>query len=162
MVELQKNKTSARDALKAKFSLAKRSKIIVLIENFDGSFTDMIQGLSYLPADFIVLGKWETQKNVVMQQDQTDIDMQWIDAIITQDEDTKLEELMKIWVVPITRENNYLWKVLQEFNPGRAEGNAYLFEESSSWSAYYALVRYLENHKFPYDNRNLVKNVCEI
>jgi hypothetical protein len=27
---------------------------------------------------------------------------------------------------------------------------------------YYAIIRYLENYKFPYDNRNLVKNVVSL
>jgi hypothetical protein len=85
--------------------------------------------------------------------------MQWIDAIMCNCEDISLEWVMKKWVVPIVNEKSYLGKILQEFHPGRAEWNAYLYEKDSHWSAYYALVRYLENHKFPYDNRNLIKNV---
>lgn len=66
---------------------------------------------------------------------------------------------MQLGVTPLINEKNYLGSILQEFSAGRGEGNAYLYEKGNSWSAYYALVRYLENHKFPYDNRNLVKNV---
>jgi glycogen synthase len=44
----------------------------------------------------------------------------------------------------------------------QSEGNGYIFEKNNKWEIFYALTKYLENYKFPYDNRNLVKNVLEI
>jgi hypothetical protein len=122
----------------------------------------LLVGMSILPANFIIFWndvKKEEFKNIAYQESHENFDMTWIDAMLCSCDDITLEKIMDLWVVPIVNEKNYLGKILSEFHPGRAEGNAYLYEDNSSWSAYYALVRYLENHKFPYDNRNLVKNV---
>lgn len=156
-------KTLARDTHKSKLWLPRRSKILIAVHFSNDNLTESIlSGLEILPANFIVF--WEKikqidYKNIVYSNSLESFDMMGIDAIVCDCEDTKLEKLMSQWVVPIVNEKNYLGKILQEFHPGRAEGNAYLYEKDSYWSAYYALVRYLENHKFPYDNKNLVKNV---
>ena len=161
--EILAGKTVARDEYKSKLSLPRRSKILVAVHFSDTQITqDILAGLEILPANFIVFGKWLEKiesKNISYNDSIENFDMQWIDAIICNCTDISLETAMKKWVVPIVNENNYLGKILQEFHPWRAEGNAYLYEKDSQWSAYYALIRYLENHKFPYDNRNLVKNV---
>lgn len=161
--EVLAGKTVARDEYKSTYSLPRRSKILIAVHFTDTTMTKKIlEWLEILPANFIVF--WENlekieAKNISYSNTINSFDMQWIDAIMCNCEDVSLESAMKLWVVPIVNENNYLGKILQEFHPGRAEGNAYLYEKDSHWSAYYALVRYLENHKFPYDNRNLVKNV---
>lgn len=161
--EVLAGKTVARDEYKSQFSLPRRSKILIAVHFTDSEITkNILEWLKILPANFIIfwknLDKIEA-KNISYSDSHTDFDMQWIDAITCNCSDISLESIMKKWVVPIVNDNNYLGKILSEFHPGRAEGNAYLYENNSHWSAYYALVRYLENHKFPYDNRNLVKNV---
>lgn len=161
--EILAQKTLKRDEYKSKFSLPRRSKILIALHFTDDTISNqIIDGLETLPANFIIFGKnieKKEFKNVTYQNSQEDFDMTGVDAILCNCHEAKLVEIMKQWVVPIVNENNYLGKILTEFHPGRAEGNAYLYQKDSSWSAYYALVRYLENHKFPYDNRNLVKNV---
>ncbi len=161
--ELLAKKTENRDILKNKYKLPKRSKILVGVHFSNNKITKKIlEGLEVLPANFIVFGMDITEspaKNICFEKKYSDISMQWIDAMLCSCDDIKLEKIMEEWVVPLVNEKNYLGKILQEFHPGRAEGNAYLYQKDSYWSAYYALTRYLENHKFPYDNRNLVKNV---
>lgn len=122
----------------------------------------ILEWLEILPANFIIFGTDIQQldaKNIVFETSYADVEHLWLDALLCDCEDVVLERLMEAGVVPLVNDNNYLGKILYEFHPGRAEGNAYIYEKDSSWSAYYALIRYLENHKFPYDNRNLVKNV---
>lgn len=161
--EVITSKTESRDKIKSKYNLPKRSKILVWIHFTNNKITSKIlDGLAILPANFVVFGaKTEEHegKNIIFQKDLEDIDMNGIDAMLCDCEDMHLGKIMESGVVPIVNENNYLGKILQEFHPWRAEGNAYLYEQGSFWSAYYALTRYLENHKFPYDNRNLVKNI---
>lgn len=157
------HKLEARDAFKAMHNLPKRSKILVGIHLHNKVLTsDIANWLNILPANFVVFwkNKWDVEeKNIVFLSSKEDFDLSTLDAIVCNCDDVKIEKAMEVGVVPIVNEKNYLGKILTEFHPGRAEGNAYLYEDTSYWSAYYALIRYLENHKFPYDNRNLVKNV---
>lgn len=41
------------------------------------------------------------------------------------------------------------------------EGNAFLFDPANQFQMFAALVRYLENVRYPGDKRTLVKNVSE-
>jgi hypothetical protein len=61
--------------------------------------------------------------------------------------------------VPIVSSNNYLSSLLKEFDAKASSGNAFLYDNMDSYSVFYALIRYLENKKFPYDNKILVKNL---
>jgi len=162
--ELLEQKTTHRDKIKGEYKLPKRSKILVWVHFNDEKVSKkLLDWLAILPANFIVFGsdvKEHDGKNIAFKDSHEDFDMTGIDAMLCSCDDIKLEKIMEIWVVPIVNEKSYLGKILSEFHPGRAEGNAYLYEKTSHWSAYYALIRYLENHKFPYDNRNLVKNVA--
>lgn len=161
--DIQSSKTEARDTIKSTYNMPRRSKILVWIVINKKTIThELIEWLSILPANFIIFGKNKSdidEKNITFIDSIDGYDMNSLDSIVCSCEDIKIESLMEVWVVPIVNEKNYLGKILTEFHPGRAEWNAYLYEDTLYWSAYYALIRYLENHKFPYDNRNLVKNV---
>ncbi len=161
--EILAKKTAVRDDYKNIYNLPKRSKILVGVHFTNKAITqELLEGFAILPANFIIFWEAVTEieaKNIAYIDSHDSFDMTGVDAMLCDCEDVKLEKIMELWVVPLVNEKSYLWKILQEFHPGRAEWNAYLYENSSSWSAYYALVRYLENHKFPYDNKNLIKNV---
>jgi hypothetical protein len=162
--QIAETKTKARDAIKNAHNLPRRPKILIGVTlGKEGLSEEIIAGLAILPVNFVVFSQAKIQlwdvKNIALEDSLEAIDSYGIDAILCSCKNVKLEELMKKWVVPIVNEKNYLWKILSEFSPARGEGNSYLYEEGNLWSAYYALVRYLENLKFPYDNRNLVKNV---
>lgn len=164
--DILSDKGLKRDEAKAHFGLPKRSKILVGVQFTNKNTAQkLVKWLSILPANFVVVCPKEAQitsKNIAYVSDLLEIHADSYDAILCDCECISLESIMKVWVVPIVNEKNYLWKILSEFHPGRGEGNSYLYQNDSSWSAYYALIRYLENHKFPYDNRNLVKNVVWI
>lgn len=164
--ELIKRKTDARDTLKKHYQLPKRSKILIWVHFTDSKIVQsIIQGLPFLPANFIVFGsdiETSPAKNIALETSLKEVDMTGIDAMLCDCKEIKLEKIMEVGVVPVINEGNYLGKILQEFRPARAEGNAYKYEDNSYWSAYYALIRYLENHNFPYDNRNLIKNVSSL
>ncbi len=161
--DILQHKTEIRDKLKTKFSFPRRPKVIVLIHLQDDEMRDFLtQWLSVLPVNFIVVWKNTAKtwaKNIAYVSQISKINLDGIDAMICDNESGKIEAYMQRWIVPIVCDKNYLGKILTEFSAARGEGNAYIYETNSKWSAYYALVRYLENHKFPYDNRNLVKNV---
>jgi hypothetical protein len=45
------------------------------------------------------------------------------------------------------------------FNPMKFEGNAFIFEEATSYLMFEKLVRYLENIRYPWDKRTLLQNL---
>ena len=159
--DIFEQKNIARDKIKMQFDLPKRNKSVICILMNDIQDSPLLGAmLEVLPANFLIVSKNKlTGKNYTSIESLSDIEKLWIDAIMTSCSDISIESYMKLGVVPIINENNYLWKILSEFSAAKGEGNAYLYEDKNFWSAYYALIRYLENMKFPYDNRNLVKNV---
>lgn len=161
--ELLHLKEEKRDELKVRFDLPRRSKVLIAVHFTEKNITEeLLEGFAVLPANFIVFGteiKEHAAKNICFQKSHENFDMTGIDAMLGDCNDIKIEKIMQLGVAPLINQQNYLGSILQEFSAGKGEGNAYLYEKGSTWSAYYALIRYLENHKFPYDNRNLVKNV---
>lgn len=85
----------------------------------------------------------------------------WFDFIVSDDNISSLEKYLKKGIVPIIPENNHMKTILREFNPIKNQWNSYLYSNNNSWSIFYSLVRYLENYKFTFDNKNLVKNVFD-
>lgn len=86
----------------------------------------------------------------------------WFDFIICDNEISSLSDYLRQWTVPIISENSHMLSILNEFDPVKNIWNSFLYMEDNKWSIFYALVRYLENSKFSFDNRNLVKNILEI
>ena len=64
-------------------------------------------------------------------------------------------------VVPIVPSQSPYSAKLSEFNPMKFEGNAFLFDKVNQYQMFAALVRYLENIRYPGDKRTLVKNVSD-
>jgi hypothetical protein len=54
------------------------------------------------------------------------------------------------------------WETMEEFNPLDTSGTCYKYVWDTHYHIFYTVVKYLENYKFPYDNRNLVKNLIEL
>ncbi|MBF0913876.1 hypothetical protein HXK64_02895 [Candidatus Gracilibacteria bacterium] len=79
--------------------------------------------------------------------------------MICDKEASSLKKYLEKGVTPIISKNNPLKSILKEFDPAKNIGNSFLFESENKWQIFYSLVRYLENYKFPFDNRNLVKNI---
>ena len=125
----------------------------------------LIDWLKVLPANFFII--WEsfleeTPNNIVFKTELDKETLSGVDFILTDNDFEELKEYLSLWIAPILPTNNYLWSLLIEFDPLKSEWNCYLYEEFNVWSMYYSTVRYLENFKFPYDNRNLVKNIVSL
>ena len=122
----------------------------------------LIPWLAILPCNFII--SWRKidnlPSNVACLQDWFDLHKTWLDFILT-DIESDLEAYLSVWVVPIISSGAIINYDIEEFNPLSNVWNSFLFWDSSHWGMYYALVKYLENFKFPYDNKTLVKNVLE-
>jgi hypothetical protein len=89
------------------------------------------------------------------------IALEWADAFITDtlDERVPLWELISHHVVPLIPRNKQYEKLFTEFNPMKFEGNAFIFEEATSYLMFEKLVRYLENIRYPWDKRTLLQNL---
>jgi hypothetical protein len=68
-----------------------------------------------------------------------------------------MTKYIKKWITPIVLKN----KEFIEFNPLKNEWNAFFYETLDKWSIFYTIVRYMENYKFPFDNKNLVTNLLK-
>jgi hypothetical protein len=75
---------------------------------------------------------------------------------------SQISDYTSVGVTPIINKNNHLSIILKEFNPMKNEGNTFYYDESNHWCIFYSIVRYMENYKFPFDNKNLIKNVLAI
>lgn len=96
----------------------------------------------------------------VVLLDDTPENRKWADAFITDNWlNTPTNELMQSALVPIGPQEWAREIRLSEFNPMKFEGNAFLFEEKDRYQIFAALIRYLENVKYPGDKRILLKNV---
>ena len=162
--ELFSAKTNARDILQKTYNLPQKSKVLIGVSLDTESTHFLLPWLKVLPVNFIIFWKEITHidaHNISYASLKDSFDMLWIDAIFWNHMHTDIQEAMKIWIVPIIHHGNKLWNKLTEFEPIHGTGNSYLYEDASIWSSYYCLIRYIENHNFSYDNRNLVKNVIE-
>ena len=125
----------------------------------------LIDWLKVLPSNFFIIWETfleETPTNIVFKTSLDKETLSGVDFILTDNDFEELKEYLSLWIAPILPTNNYLWSLLTEFDPLKSEGNSYLYEEFNVWSMFYSTVRYLENFKFPYDNRNLVKNIVSL
>ena len=52
--------------------------------------------------------------------------------------------------------------LIDDYNPNQESGTGFLFPEKNAWSAFAAIVRALENYRFPYDFKTIQKSAIEI
>ncbi len=165
LTEILIEKKRQTESIKNKFKLLKKNKIlwIIVMDNKE-LLWDLLKWLSVLPIDLIVLSKEEFWKydSMIYLNEVNDNLLFWIDFIVCDNCMWRLWDYLKKGIVPIVSKDNYLNNILNEFNPVKSEWNAFFYNEDNVWSIFYAIIRYIENHKFPYDNRNLVKNVIDI
>jgi len=163
--EILKEKKQVSDNIKNLYCLLKKNKPIWLIKLKDISLLKaLIDGLKYLPSSFIIESDSINEKeyNNVKFSNNTDKLRIGFDFIVCDENIEDLNDYLSKWVVPIIINTSHLSSILKEFNPLRNEWNSYLFKENNQYDIYYAIIRYLENFKFPFDNKNLVKNVSEM
>lgn len=160
-----KNKKEAKEKIITDLKLPKKNKAlgIVCLKN-SKTLEKLVEGLKILPANFIIHSKEEytLAKNIVFLED-IPKNIEGADFIIVCNNTVGLSQYFSAGVAPIVSVDNSFGSLLIEFNAVKNIGNAFLFNDcSNEWQIFYALSRYLENFKFSFDNKNLVKNVLSI
>ncbi len=152
-------------ALKDFFKFKTKNKATgLIIVNNEKEIDFLLDGLEVLSCDFVVKTKaqMEEKLNVAASGDVKKDLLIWFDFVVADNDMEWLWEYFKSWITPILPKDNHLSGILKEFDPLTSQWNSFLYEDKNKWSMYYAIIRYLENYKFPYDNRNLVKNVISL
>jgi len=140
-----------------------RPTLLVVLKD-EKLINSLLDGLQILSCDFVVCTEKKFKKYTNIATDSTvkhDL-LKGFDGIITDNDTENLITFFKSGVVPILPENNHLAGILKEFDPLESEGNSFFYKKDNVWSLYLGIVRYLENYKFPYDHKNLVKNIASI
>jgi len=68
------------------------------------------------------------------------------------------EKAMAYGTLPVIPQTEFV----EDYNPIQEKGNAFVMQQVSPWSFFSALVRAIENFKFPYDWKNLMVSAMEI
>lgn len=162
-----KEKKEKNILLKKKLLLSSKNKAIWLIKiNSKTLIKELRDALLVLPCDFVIEVEWANNEklgdNVIAVSKIESSMLIWFDFVVCDDNIDSLKSYFELWITPIISTKNHLSSLLKEFNPVKNEGNSYLFDSLEKWNIFYAIIRYLENYKFPFDNKNLVKNVVNI
>ena len=153
--------------LKEKYWFLKKEKAIWLVKLSNKNLIiELRDAFLDLPVAFIIeMENIETEKlwkNIVATSKVPESYLVWLDFVICDKDISSLKKYLENCITPIISQNNPLKSILKEFNPIKNEWNSFIYENENKWSIFYSLVRYLENYKFPFDNKNLVKNVLNI
>ncbi len=162
---LSKDKKNFSNMLKNYYFPESKYKIHLILAIKDSqNLTDLLQWLQILPINVLILWN-DSQQNWANMNSVTSVKqdlLPWFDAILTDNDFEWLHSYFAHGIVPILPKNHYLKTIVSEFDAMEWTGNAFLYDENNLWSMYYALIRYIENYKFPYDNKVLVKNVTSL
>jgi len=153
--------------IKSTYWLLQKYKPLWLIRISDQSIrNNLIEWLKFINAWFVVISQWEenilVSKNIAIVNWVDDSMLSWFDFVVSDDNIEKISDYLWVWIAPIIIRDNHLSNILKEFNPMKNEWNAYFYDEKNHWSITYSVIRYIENYKFPFDNKNLIKNVISI
>jgi hypothetical protein len=163
--QLLKEKVKYSKLLKEEYNFPKKNKFnwLIVLNNKD-ILIDFIDSLWNLQANFVIITdlKLKNLNNVSLQNELNRKFTIWFDFILCDNNIYSLTDYLKQGIVPIISKENYMSSILNEFNPIKNTWNSFLYESNNKWSIFYSLVRYLENSKFTFDNKNLVKNVLDI
>jgi len=164
VASILKEKSSNKKSLLADYNL-KNNKLPVGLVRINSDLIDsvLIDALKILPANFIIYWKnnnFDNNSNIVFFDD--DFNNNGFDFIVCDECEDSVTDYLKVWVVPVILGSNKISSLLKEFNTWTIEGNAFIFQNNALCDIYYAIIRYTENYKFPYDNKALVKNVLAV
>jgi starch synthase len=155
----------------------KRAMICVpagISEDLGGAlFVEMVQGLLSLPVELIIFGKGSAAYGtlctelaaahshriaIVKSTEENQRKMfAAADMALFLSDATHLPELataLQYGSVPIAPQS----PALADYNPNQESGNAFLYEESTSWLCFAAVVRALETYRFPFDWRTIQRH----
>lgn len=154
--------------LKNRYDFLRKNKCIWLIKLSDKNLIiDLRDALVNLPVSFVIEMNWLKEeeklwKNIVATWKVLNENLIWFDFLICDKDISCLKKYLEKWIVPIISKQNPLKTILKDFNAIKNTWNAFLYEVENKWLIFEALVRYLENYKFPFDNKNLIKNILNI
>lgn len=164
--ELLKEKQTIASNIRKKYKLPAKNKALGLIYIKNEILLDKLsQWLQNLPANFVVVvetTKISEHKNIKYINKLPDFWLLGFDFVVWDSQLVQIWNYLKNGVVPVIPRKNSMWSVLSDYNAAKSEGNSFLYELENEWDVFYTIARYLENYKFPYDNKNLVKNVFEV
>lgn len=161
------DKKSNSEKIKKQYGILMKYKPVWLIILSDSNIlSELIEWLKTLQSGVIVYSKtlWEIKlsENVVVTSNIDEQLLVWFDFVLCDDEIQNLWKYLEKWIVPIVTRKNHMSSLLREFNPLKNEWNAFFYDETNVWNIFYSLIRYLENYKFPFDNKNLVNNILKV
>lgn len=153
--------------LKEKYWFLKKDKAIWLVKLNDRNLIiELRDAFLTLPVCFIIeMENIETEKlwkNIVATSKIPENYLVWLDFMIIDKDIVWLKKYLEKWITPIISKENPLQSILMEFNPMKNEWNSYIYEFENKWWIFHSLARYLENYRFPQDNKNLIKNILKI
>lgn len=158
---LVKEKRTNAAQLLSTHGLVKSYKALWIVKVSDKKILKkLLKGFWELKTNFIVVTSesFDVDKsNIVFISDNKFLDS-GADFIICDDSMECVSGCLEKAITPITIEGN---TVLSQFDPMKNQGNSYLYDSVNEWSIFATLIRYLENYKFSFDNKNLVKNIFE-
>lgn len=160
-------KKSTNAELKKNYGLFQKHKPLGLIKLSNKQMSqELIEWLKVLSAAFVVViddsKEEQIAKNVVITHNVDTKTLSGFDFVVWDDEISQISNYTNAWVTPIINRDNHLNTILKEFNPLKNEGNSFHYDELNHWAIFYTIVRYMENYKFPFDNKNLIKNVLSV
>lgn len=166
--DLIKDKKNLSKTLIKKYNLETRNKTFGLVEIKNKTLLSKLYfWFANLPSNFVVVWDFwkdwldENFKNIYVAKTIPDDLLKSFDFVLSDSENTEINKYLSSWVAPIFPRDNHYKTILKEYNSIKWEGNSFLYDDKNEWSIFYSLARYLENHKFPFDNKTLVKNVFE-
>lgn len=161
--EKKENNTKLKNTL----GILLKYKPLWLVKLSDMNLTNkVIEWLKTLPTGFVVYSKWADTKivsdNIVITWELNNWFLSGFDFIVCDDEISNLWKYIEKWITPIIIRKNHMSSILNEFNPLKNEWNSFFYDNLNKWDIFYTIVRYLENYKFSFDNKNLVTNLLKI
>lgn len=160
-------KKTLNSTLKKNYGLFQKFKPLGLIHLTNTQVTqELLEWLKVLSAGFVVIVENTQQDqiadNIILTDSVDATSLLGFDFVVADNSIGNIDQYCQAGVTPIINKDNHLTSILKEFNPLKNEGNSFYYDNENPWSIFYTIVRYMENYKFPYDNKNLIKNVLAI
>lgn len=159
-------KRNQKAIIKSNYKFPSKNKAvwIIILENKE-ILENLLEWLKVIPSNFIIISGEDIEnkdKNIIIKKEIKNDLLKWVDFIVADNWVDNLKSYFENGIVPIVKQDNHMSTILEEFDPIKNSWNSYKYTFDSSFDIFYAITRYLENYKFPFDNRNLVKNLMEI
>jgi len=164
IASILKEKSANKTELLAQNNL-KNKKLPLWLIKLNSDLIDwvLVDALKILPANFIISWKnnnfWDNWNIKFIDNKSMDSGFDFVVCDWCED---SINQYLNSWIVPVISKNHHISSILKEFDAKKIEWNAFIFENNALCDIYYAIIRYMENYKFPYDHKALVKNVLDI